>query len=141
MNISPPTPDRLELPVLPLKNSVLYPNLVMPLAVGRKASLAAVEAALAKEDQQLAVVCQLDGSIEEPRVSDLFRIGTRAVIKKVVRTEGGMQIVVQGLERVEIRDVGHAAPYIKVEARILPQPSDWGPEGEALEQAIMETGA
>ncbi len=141
MTVSTNSPDRYELPVLPLKNSVLYPNLVMPLSVGRKASLAAVEAALAKEDQFLAVVSQLDGSVEEPRLSDLFGVGTRAVIKKVARTEGGMQLVVQGLERIEIRDIGHAQPYLRVEATILPQPSDWSPEGEALEQAIMETGA
>ena len=69
--------------MLPLKNSVLFPGLLMPLSVGRKASLAAVEAALATEDKEIVVVAQRDASVDTPGAADLFTIGTRAVIRKV----------------------------------------------------------
>ena len=69
------------LPVLPLKNSVLFPHLLMPLSVGRPASLAAVEAALATEEREIVIVAQRDASVEAPALGDLYAIGTKAVIK------------------------------------------------------------
>ena len=73
------------LPLLPLKNSVLFPGLLMPLSVGRTSSLAAVEAAVATEDKEIIVVAQRDASADMPGASDLFTIGTRAAIRKVAR--------------------------------------------------------
>ena len=70
------------LPLLALKNSVLFPGLLMPLGVGRKASVAAVESALATEDKEVIVVAQKDPSVETPGADDLYTIGTRAVIRK-----------------------------------------------------------
>ena len=71
------------LPLLPLKNSVLFPGLLMPLSVGRTTSLAAVEAAVATEDKEIIVVAQRDASADMPAASDLFTIGTRAAIPDV----------------------------------------------------------
>jgi ATP-dependent Lon protease len=62
-------------PTLPIKNSVLFPYLIMPLAVGRPRSVAAVEAALAKEDKLIAVFAQKGPSIEEPSLDDCYSIG------------------------------------------------------------------
>ena len=70
------------LPLLALKNSVLFPGLLMPLGVGRKASVAAVESALTTEDKEVIVVAQKDASVETPGAADLYTIGTRAVIRK-----------------------------------------------------------
>ena len=128
------------LPVLPLKNSVLYPNLAMPLSVGRAASMAAVEAALATEDKAIVVVSQRDPNVDEPTAPDLSRIGTEAVIKKMTRTKDGMQIIVQGGDRVELRDVELRDGYLQTHPVILPMPEDWTPEAEALQQAIFESG-
>src|SRR5687768_1781351 len=91
----------ITLPALPLKSSVLFPRLLMPLAVGRPASVAAVEAALASEDKMLAVFAQKDPVVEEPTAQDLHRIGTLAVIKKMERAGEMVQIIVQGTQRVE----------------------------------------
>jgi ATP-dependent Lon protease len=70
------------LPLLALKNSVLFPGLLMPLGVGRPASVAAVESALATEDKHVIVVAQKGPTVETPHASDLYTIGTRAVIRK-----------------------------------------------------------
>ena len=69
------------LPVLPLKNSVLFPGLMMPLSVGRSASIAAVEAALETEEKEIIIVAQRDTQVETPASADLFTIGVRAVIR------------------------------------------------------------
>src|SRR3954469_11696063 len=94
------TADTLRtLPVLALKNTVLFPNLFIPLTAGRPTSVAAVEAALASEDKDLILLTQRDAAVDQPGADDLYTIGTRGVIKKVSRGEEGMQLLVQGLER------------------------------------------
>ena len=91
------------LPLLPLKNSVLFPGLLMPLSVGRASSLAAVDAAVATEDKEIIVVAQRDASADTPAAADLFTIGTRAAIRKVARPkEDHIDILAFGLERVVI---------------------------------------
>src|SRR5207245_7859664 len=99
------------LPVLPLKNTVLFPDLFIPLTAGRPGSVAAVEAALASEDKTVVVLTQRDASVEQPGTDDLYTIGTRAVIKKVNRTEGALQLLVQGLDRVAVVRVEQTEPY------------------------------
>jgi len=79
------------LPLLPLKNSVLFPGLLMPLSVGRTGSISAVEAALATESKEIIVVTQRDASVDTPAASDLFTIGTRGVIKKAGRGKDQMK--------------------------------------------------
>ncbi len=126
------------IPVLPLKNSVLFPHPVTPLAIGRPASVAAVDAALGREDKRLGVFAQKDASIEEPKPSDLYAIGTVGVIKKAGRNEDTMQIVVQGSERVQVVGVGLEQPFLSLVVRPLPVPDDSGPEVEALQRAVLE---
>src|SRR5579862_7972585 len=94
--------DIRTLPLLALKNSVLFPGLLMPLSVGRAASVAAVERALATEDKEIVVVTQRDVNVDEPGASDLYTIGTRAVIRKVGRGKEQMEVLVFGTERVVI---------------------------------------
>ena len=77
----------MVLPILPLKNTVLFPYLFMPLSVGAARPLAAVEAALATEEKTFVVVAQRDASVETPGLDDLYTVGTRAVIKKMARGE------------------------------------------------------
>lgn len=128
--------DRI-FPVLPLKNTVLFPNLVMPLAVGRPASMGAVEAALGSEDKMLAVIPQKDPTAEEITIDDLFRIGTVAVIKRLNRTPDQVQILVQGTSRIEVIRAAQSAPFLKVQVRFLPEPKDTGTQMEALHREIL----
>src|SRR5271157_6091292 len=88
------------LPLLPLKNSVLFPGLLMPLSVGRPGSIAAVEKALATEEKEIVVVTQRDPNVDAPTANDLYTIGTRAVIRKAGKGKDQTEILVLGMERV-----------------------------------------
>ena len=113
----------MVLPVLPLKNTVLFPHLFMPLSVGRPQSVAAVEAALATEEKTFVVVAQRDASVEQPRLDDLYTVGTRAVIKKMARGEGGIEMHRPGPgARGRSRAPEQTEPYLKARVRPLPLP-------------------
>jgi ATP-dependent Lon protease len=130
------------LPVLPLKNSVLFPHLLMPLSVGRPASVAAVEAALASEEKEILVVAQRDASVEAPVQHDLYGTGTRAVIKKMARSsESTLELIVLGVERVMLLRVEETEPFLS--ARIQPSPvaQEQTPEVEALRHEVLELAA
>jgi ATP-dependent Lon protease len=126
------------LPVLPIKNDVLFPRQLLPLTVGRPRSLAAVEAALATEDKTIVVVPQLDPNVEEPGVADLWTLGTIAVIKKMERTPIALFILVHGVSRAELESMDADGPFIRVQARPLPDPEDTGTEVEALRDEVLE---
>src|SRR5579863_1643076 len=129
------------LPLLPLKNSVLFPGLLMPLSVGRTTSLAAVEAAVATEDKEIIVVAQRDASADMPGASDLFTIGTRAAIRKVARPkEDHIDILAFGLERVVIVKVHEEGGHLSARYHPLPAPDDSSRETEALTLSIIEMG-
>ncbi|HLJ97016.1 MAG TPA: endopeptidase La [Gemmataceae bacterium] len=135
------TEQLIHLPVLPVKNTVLFPYLLMPLSAGRPTSRAAVEAALATEDKTLLVIAQHDENVEQPEEKDLFAIGTRAVIKKMGRSENALELIVQGIERVVMVRLEQTTPYLKAVVRPLPQPDDQSTEIEALHRAVMELAA
>jgi ATP-dependent Lon protease len=137
----PKAEEAFVLPLLPLKNTVLFPQLFMPLSVGRPASLAAVEAALATEEKTFVVAAQRDANNEQPGLDDLYRVGTRAVIKKMARGEDVIELIVQGVERVRILAAEQTEPYLKVRAQTLPLPTDTGTEVEALHRAIADLAA
>lgn len=127
------------LPVLPLKNTILFPGLLLPLSVGRESSLAAVEAALKTEEKEVVLVAQRNPSVESPQQDDLYTIGTKAVIRKSSRQgEEMMEILVLGSERVVIVKVDETEGYLQAKFRLLPLPEDGGSEVEALQQALLE---
>ncbi|HXN47360.1 MAG TPA: endopeptidase La [Bryobacteraceae bacterium] len=128
------------LPLLPLKNSVLFPYLFMPLAVGRSASLAAAEAAMATEGKEIIVVAQRDPNKDVPATAeDLYTIGTKAVIKKMARpNESQMDLIVLGVERVVILKFEQTEPHPQVRVNALPLPQDHSQEVEALHRAVAE---
>jgi ATP-dependent Lon protease len=126
------------LPVLPIKSTVLFPNLQMPLSVGRAVSLAAVEAAMASEEKQIVVAAQRDASIDTPTLDDLYTIGTKAFIRKMARKEGMIELVVQGVERVVLLKIEPTTPYLQGRVRALPTPTDSGAEVEALHRSILD---
>ena len=136
-----PESEIRTLPVLPLKNSVLFPGLMMPLAVGRSGSIAAVEAAMATEEKEVIVVAQKDTSVDTPGAGDLYTVGTRAVIRKSghARTDH-MDLVVQGVERVVLVKVDQNG-HLKARVRVLPLPDDSSREIEALSLSIIESGS
>ena len=130
--------DFLTLPALPLKNTILFPGLLLPLSVGRDSSLRAVEAALKTEEKEIILIAQRDAQTETPQQDDLYTIGSKAVIRKSSRSgEGMMEILVLGVERVVVMKL-EAEPYLKAKYRVLPLPLDGGSEVEALSGALLE---
>jgi ATP-dependent Lon protease len=127
------------LPLLPTKNSVSFPFLMQPLAVGRVASRAAVDAAAISEEKQIVIVAQRDAGKEEPQQNDLYTIGVKAIIRKIARVnEQSIELVVQGVERVAILKVEHSGGYLQARVRPLPLPTDKSDEVEALHRAILD---
>jgi ATP-dependent Lon protease len=125
------------LPVVPLKNTVLFPHLLMPLAIGRPQSIAAVEAALASEDKTLFVVAQRDPTVAEPDGEGLYEVGTVAVVKRMERSPNGLQLIVQGIERAARETVESTSPFLKANVRMLSLPDDDGTEVEALHREVL----
>jgi ATP-dependent Lon protease len=126
------------LPILPIKNTVLYPYLLMPLSVGRGRSIAAVEAATASEDKAILIVAQRDAKVEDPTFENLFTVGTEAVIKRLERADGTIQMIVQGARRMEIIEPVSDTPCLQARVRALAEPSDTGTEVDALERNIVD---
>jgi ATP-dependent Lon protease len=134
-------PAVVTLPVLPLKNTILFPSLFLPLAVGRPNSVAAVDAALAGEEKTLVLVAQRTDADEPAIPEGLFSVGTRAVIKRLNRGEEAVEVLVQGLERVRLTAFDQVEPYLRARIEVIPLPEDGGPEVEALQRAVLELAA
>jgi ATP-dependent Lon protease len=134
------SPETLQtLPVLPIKHAVLFPSMLMPLNVGRPSSIAAIEAALASEGKEIVVVAQRDATVDNPSLTDLYSIGTKAVIKKMARrTDGLLEVVLLGVERVVLLKLEQHGVYQKARIKPLPLPQEKSTEIEALRREVGE---
>src|SRR3982751_5361807 len=94
-----------ELPLLPLRDIVIYPFMIVPLFVSREKSIRAVDKALG-EDRMILLTCQKDLDKEEPQQDDLYKVGTVAVIMRMLKLpDGRIRILVQGVSRAQIESV------------------------------------
>ncbi len=108
-----------ELPLLPLRNTVVFPMTQVPLTVGRPRSVAAIKAAESMDDI-IGITAQKDPDIDEPTMEDLYEIGVVARIAKVLPfPDGNYQVIVQGLKRFKIDEIISMDPYIKVRVTYL----------------------
>ena len=128
-----------ELPVLPLRNTVLFPGVVIPITVGRDKSIKAVNDAY-KADKLIGVVAQKDSNVEEPTVSDLEDIGTVAKIVKLIKMpDGGTTIIIQGRKRFKIEEIITDDPYFKAKIKVLSEDNLKGDEDfEAMVGSIKD---
>jgi len=107
------------LPILPLRNTVLFPGVVLPITVGRDKSIKAVNDAY-KQDKLIGGVAQKDANIEEPGADDLCKIGTVAKIVKLIKMpDGGTTIIIQGKKRFELLEMQSDDPYFKASVKLL----------------------
>ena len=125
-------------PVLPIRNSVLFPNLILPLSVGRTASLAALDNALEAEDKTIVVVAQRDPGTDDVSIEDLYEVGTLATIKKIERQDDVMHLLVFGSDRVELGEIESTEPYLRVKVRRLTAPKDKSTEVDALHRELLD---
>jgi ATP-dependent Lon protease len=116
VNERPPVPD--ELPILPLRDTVLFPNSFMPLAVARESSVRLIDEAISG-GKVIGVFTQRDASVEEPTQSDLYTVGTASQIHKMFKLpDGSLRLIVQGLARLTLDHITETRPYLR--ARVTP---------------------
>jgi ATP-dependent Lon protease len=116
-NDTTPIPD--QLPILPLRNTVLFPGVVIPITVGRDKSIKAVTDAY-KADKLIGVVAQKDSNVEEPTMIDLEAIGTVAKIVKLIKMpDGGTTIIIQGKSRFIIQEIVAEEPYFMAKIGLI----------------------
>ncbi|MCH7536155.1 MAG: LON peptidase substrate-binding domain-containing protein, partial [Bacteroidetes bacterium] len=107
------TPD--QLPILPLRNTVLFPGVVIPITVGRDKSIKLVEESF-KGDKTIGVVSQKNDTVDNPEIDDLNKIGTVAYIIKILKMpDGNTTVIIQGRKRFKLSKIVEAEPYLKAE--------------------------
>ncbi len=127
------------LPVLPLKNAVVYPQIIVPLRVGRPKSLAAVHAAV-EHGRQLLTVAQLDGELEDPQREDLRNVGTIVKISRIEKSDNSAQVIVQGIQRVKLINPTSETSFMALEYEPLPilNIDDSGDDAPAVHALLRE---
>jgi ATP-dependent Lon protease len=127
----------IELPLLPVRDTVVFPRMLTPLFVGRDRSVLALEAALLAKSE-LVVVTQRDADQEDPAPDDLYEIGTEVVIGRMLRMpDGSTNILAQGQQRVKIIEYTQENPYPKVRVRRLNEEGEKNLSSEALMRAVL----
>ncbi len=125
------------LPILPLKETVVFPQSMTPLAIGQERSVRLIDDVVAG-DRLLALVTSRDGSIEEPGWNDIYEVGTVALVHKMIKVpDGTLRILVQGLDRVRLDHQIDSEPYLLGEFSALPDVLEETPELEALTRNVQ----
>lgn len=117
-----------DLPVMPLRNTVLFPGVVLPITVGRDKSIKAVNEAY-KHNKLIGVIAQKDSNIEDPAVSDMENIGTVAKIIKLIKMpDNGTTVIIQGKRRFKLESFSSEEPFFKARVSLLEEPAVEGDE-------------
>ncbi len=127
----------VELPLLPIRDTVVFPRMLTPLFIGRDRSMMALEAAL-EDEGQLIVLTQKNAELEEPAPHDLYLTGTEVVIGRMLKMpDGSTNVLAQGHQRVEVIEFTQELPYPRVRVRRLKEPTEKEPSSEALMRAVL----
>ncbi|GAA4411410.1 endopeptidase La [Nibrella viscosa] len=129
-----------DLPILPVRNTVLFPGMVIPVTVGRQKSIRLVKKAY-KGNRIIGVVAQLNQQKDEPGTDDLYRLGTVAyIIKMITLPDGNITIIIQGKKRFEIQQITQEDPYLAASVKQIDDnfPGANKKEGKALLQSVKE---
>ena len=121
-----------EIPVLPLRGTVLFPDLILPIMVGRKRSVRLIDEAM-DSDRIIGVITQKRSEIEDPKESDLYTVGVAALILRMIRElDGSQRVIVQGVSRIKVREYLQKDPYYKARVDSIDETAVEGIEIEAL---------
>jgi len=127
-----------ELPVLPVRNTVVFPHIVTPLFIDRERSLRAVEQAMLGPERMILLVAQKDAETERPTAADLYTIGTEALIGRVLKMpDGTTSILVHGQRRVRLITLIHEEPYLRVSVAPVSEAPTSEDSAEALMRAVL----
>src|SRR5437763_13510631 len=109
-----------SLPVLPVRDTVLFPHAVLPLTVGRESSVQLINSL--GEDKTIIVVAQREARVDAPQPSDLYTVGTSAVVHKVVKMPNqSLFVFAEGLERIKLGEFTQLTPFMNAHYSILPE--------------------
>jgi ATP-dependent Lon protease len=131
------TNDVRALPVLPVRDTVLFPHAVLPLTVGRESSVQLINSL--GEDKTIVVVAQREARVDSPQASDLYAVGTSAIVHKVVKMPNqSLFVFAEGLERVRLGEFTQLAPFMRAKVSTIPEaiPPD-SSEIEALQRNVL----
>ena len=137
MSIPPEDPNNTQFPLLPLRDVVVYPQIVQPLFVGRPKSIKALEIAMAS-NKQVLLVAQKNASDDEPAADDLYQIGTVATILQLIRLpDGTVKVLVEGLDRAQLRNVSFDADHFRAEILVINTDAVPEKESELLIRSLL----
>ena len=139
-DIECPGVAEVDLPILPLRNMVMYPGVALPVSVGRAKSLQLIKEAYAQK-QYIGVTCQKDMYVDEPEYKDLYEIGTIAEIVKILEMpDGSTTVILQGKRRFHLDNLTTFTPYLRGNISLLEEkmPKSNDKEFEALISAIKD---
>ena len=126
-----------ELPILPLKDTVIYPFAVQPLGVGQERSIRLIDDVM-RGNRLVVLVAQKSAEIEQAGQDDIFKIGTVSRIARMIRMpDGTIQIIVQGLERVDIGEFTQEKPYLVARVTLKPDIQEADDETEAIKRNVV----
>src|ERR1700680_1298845 len=131
------TNDVRALPVLPVRDTVLFPHAVLPLTVGRESSVQLINSL--GEDKTIVVVAQREARVDNPQPSDLYTVGAAAIVHKVVKvSHPGLFVFAEGLERVRLGEFTQLAPFMRARVSNIPEAaSPDSSEIEALQRNVL----
>ena len=129
----------LNLPLLPLRDIVVFPGMIVPLFVGRDKSVVALEQAM-KANKEIFLVAQLDPTEDDPGKDDLYNIGVTATIMQLLKLpDGTVRVLVEGKQRAELRDlIERGDNYVEATVILVDEQSADGPEATALMRSVTE---
>lgn len=129
------------LPILPLRNTVLFPGVVLPITVGREKSIRLIREVY-KKDRLIGAVCQKDPNAEEPKANDLYKVGTVAQLVKILEMpDGGTSVIIQGKKRFSVEEFISEEPYITAKTHELKEthPDSKNREYQALISSLKDS--
>ena len=128
----------VEIPLLAIRNTVIFPVLAFPINVGRDKSLKAVDQAM-EGDRLMGIVAQTDAKLEDPNTDELHVVGTAVKILKSVKMPGNkLNVIIQGLSRIKILEFIHTEPYLKAKVQMIEEEEIKGVEVNALLMNLRE---
>src|SRR5271167_1536940 len=124
--------DTRKLPMMPIRDVVIFPHMMTPFVVGRESSVRALEEALAG-DRKIFLAAQHDASVDEPRPDEIFSVGTVAnIVQSVKQSDGNIKVLVEGVERGKILSVSDEEGYFRALVKSFHFKVEGGPQLEAL---------
>ena len=124
-------------PVLPLRDIVVFPHMIVPLFVGREKSVRALEDVM-QDDKQILLVAQKNAAQDDPTAEDIYNVGTVSTVLQLLKLpDGTVKVLVEGVQRAKITDFVDNPSFFEVEAEILPEEVGDEAELEALSRSVI----